>query len=110
MVDRLADVIQSMEFQNLSESRYSLGIGKSIQIVASEIRHRMKALLDIKPAKSTIDFLSKTVSATAGIPVPNSELAQSFLTERFLPPALDLSQQIADAQARFFQQNPDWGR
>ncbi|MFY9293109.1 MAG: hypothetical protein WAP03_20810 [Methylorubrum rhodinum] len=101
LADRLHEIIRSVEYQALSESRFNLGIGHTLSIVTSDIKQKIKNLLARRSAKSVLGYSSSIASAATGIPIPKSDLVESFLGENFLPPTVDLRKQISSAQSQF---------
>lgn len=102
---RLMDLLLSYEFRALSQSHSLLGRYTNIPHIVSQIQHQTMKLLKKGGAKGLIGYATKMATVASGVPIPTTDLAESLLNESFLPPTLDMSDEILRAKNGFVSKN-----
>lgn len=104
---RLRELLLTEEYRALSAAHGRLGALTNPHHIRDRIGALVRKFVALDPTKSVLDYGSKAASVAAGVPVPDSKLVESFVTERFLPTALDLSREIEMSINQFKQYDPE---
>jgi len=105
--NKLEEIILTEEYNALSRAHFSLGLMTNAQHALDQIRLRLNRLVALGVSKELINFGSKAASVATASPIPDSKLVESFVQDSFLPPAIDLSDQIRGALADLQKFEPD---
>lgn len=101
LVRRFTDFTEDLYYQELSKQMHALGFFKTAIQAIPKINRAARRFIERKANRQMLNFGSKAVTVATGVPLPTSSLAESLLSEEYLPPIVDLSAAISTAKGNF---------
>jgi hypothetical protein len=107
MIKLYDELLDDAKYQALSHEVSKFGLAKRGHDLKKNIGQLVRQIVDSNIGKRTIDFGATVISASTGVPVPKSDLAEAFLSSSYVPPIVNLSQPIELAKKRMLAAYPD---
>jgi hypothetical protein len=107
LVQRFIDFTEDVYYKELSKEVHALGIFKTAMQAIPKINRAARKFLETKANKQLIDFGARAVTVATGVPLPGSSLAESLLSEQYLPPVVDLRSVVSKAKKTWAKSEDD---
>ncbi|MQQ10275.1 hypothetical protein GFB49_17545 [Epibacterium sp. SM1979] len=103
----LVELMRSIEFDALSKEHGKLGAIADKTHLLEQINSRVRRVLSLRSAKEIASYSSKAASVAVGAPIPGSALVEKIVGDAFLPPAINLYDEMKVIAARVQRDFPD---
>jgi hypothetical protein len=106
LVASFEEFVDDEIYRQFSVERHSLGILIQVKHALSQTKRLARRLIRKKHFARFFSYGVKTVSLAVAAPIPNSELAEVLLSDKYLPPILSLEKSLLRARNAWTTQSP----
>lgn len=98
LVELFVEFVQDETYKQMSRSFHDLGYPAHLKRSLTVIGRLSRKLVTKVPFKQVLDISSKIIAAASSLPLPDSELGESLVRKKYLPPVVPVRKAIGRAR------------